>query len=70
MVGGVFILMYVFADRAGGFFGPVLEQLSLATHYQAMGRGVIDIRDVAYFVSFMAFFLYLNVQSVENRRYR
>ena len=70
MIGGVFILMYVFADKAGSFFGPILEQLSLATHYQAMGRGVMDVRDVAYFVSFMAFFLYLNVQSVENRRYR
>jgi hypothetical protein len=35
-----------------------------------MGRGVVDLRDILYFASFMALFLYLNVQTVENRRFR
>ena len=70
VAGFAFLLMYEFADKVGSFFGPVFEQLSLASHYQSMGRGVIDLRDLAYFVSFIAFFLYLNAQSVENRRYR
>jgi ABC-2 type transport system permease protein len=69
VVGGIFIVMYELADNVGDFFGPIFEQLSLATHYQAMGRGVIDLRDLVYFASFIGFFLYLNVQSVENRRY-
>jgi len=68
--GGLFILMYALSTKLGSFFGPISEQLSLASHYQAMGRGVVDWRDVLYFFSFMAFFLYMNVQSVENRRYR
>lgn len=67
--GIVFVLMYQLANRAGPL-APVLEQLSLASHYQAMGRGVVDLRDVLYFLSFMVMFLYLNVQTVENRRYR
>ena len=33
-----------------------------------VGR-VVDLRDVAYFGSIIAFFLYLNVESVENRRH-
>ena len=70
LAGIVFVFMYEWANQAGPDLQPVIEQLSLASHYQAMGRGVIDLRDVLYFVSFMAFFLYLNVQSVENRRYR
>jgi len=70
VAGVVFVGMYEFADKVGSFFGPVCEKLSLASHYQSMGRGVIDLRDVAYFVSFIAFFLYLNTQTVENRRYR
>ena len=36
----------------------------------SLGRGVVDLRDAAYFASFIAFFLYLNVESVENRRCR
>ncbi len=70
VAGGLFVLMYAVADKVGSFLGPVFEQLSLVSHYQSMGRGVIDLRDVAYFISFIAFFLYLNTQSVENRRYR
>ncbi len=70
LIGGMFVVMYEFADKVGGATGSVLEQLSLASHYQAMGRGVIDMRDVLFFVSFAVFFLYLNAQTVENRRYR
>jgi len=68
--GAVFIAMFELSTKLGSFFGPISEQLSLASHYQAMGRGVVDLRDVLYFLSFMTFFLYLNVQSVDNRRYR
>ncbi len=67
--GLVLVGMYDLANETGPL-APILEQLSLSSHYQAMGRGVIDLRDVLYFVSFAAFFLYLNVQTIENRRYR
>ncbi|MDA1196222.1 MAG: ABC transporter permease, partial [Planctomycetota bacterium] len=70
LVSVLFVMMYEQADKAGETFGSILEQLSLASHYQAMGRGVIELRDVAFFVSFAAFFLYVNAQTVENRRYR
>ena len=70
VAGGLFVLVYELAEKVGSFWGPVFEQLSLASHYQSMGRGVIDLRDIAYFASFIAFFLYLNTQTVENRRYR
>ena len=70
LLGGMFVAMYEFSNKVGGALGSVLEQLSLATHYQAMGRGVIDLRDVVFFLTFTLFFLYLNTQTVENRRYR
>jgi ABC-2 type transport system permease protein len=53
--------------------GPVAElgsSLSIASRFRAIGRGVLDLRDVAYFLSFIAFFLYLNAESIENRRHR
>lgn len=70
LIGAGFIAMYQAADDAGSFWGPILEKASLASHYQALGRGVVDFRDIVYFAAFITMFLYLNVQSVENRRYR
>lgn len=64
------ILLQFVAGQTGGGLGSVLERLSVATRFEALGRGVIDVRDVLYFVTFTLFFLYLNAQAVENRRYR
>ena len=69
-IGFVFISMQVIADMTKGVTRTVLDQLSLTSHYQSLGRGVVDFRDVLYFASAILFFLYLNVQSIENRRYR
>ena len=35
-----------------------------------IGRGVIDSRDVIYYVSVVVFFLYLNVRTVESRKWK
>jgi ABC-2 type transport system permease protein len=58
------------AVEVGGFLGAAFERISVSTRYQSLGRGVIDIRDILYFVTFTAFFLYLNTVAVENRRFR
>ncbi len=68
-IGGLFIMLQRMAATSDVSFASALNNLSLTKHYQAMGRGVVDLRDVFYFISFIFFFLYLNVQSVENRRY-
>jgi len=39
---------------------PVLQKLSLVDHFQSMARGVIDLRDFWYFISFIAVFLSLS----------
>jgi len=70
LIGAVFIFMQSIADDVKGGLGRVLESASLTSHFQAMGRGVVDLRDVVYFASAIFFFLYLNVRSIENRRYR
>ncbi|MCE5272792.1 ABC transporter permease subunit [bacterium] len=49
------------------FMVPVLNYLGLATHFESMGRGVIDSRDILYYLSIIGVFLYLNVNVVENR---
>ena len=69
-IGFVFISMQMVAELTKGTTRTLLDQLSLTSHYESLGRGVVDFRDVLYFASAIIFFLYLNVQSIENRRFR
>jgi ABC-2 type transport system permease protein len=47
---------------------PILSYLGLGAHFQSLGRGVIDSRDIIYYLSVIGFFLFLNQLSVESRR--
>ncbi len=64
------VILGMAADRVGGGLGSFFERLSVSTRFEALGRGVVDLRDVVYFLTFAGLFLYLNAQAVENRRYR
>jgi len=48
----------------------VLLRLSLFDRFYNFSRGVIDTRDVAFFVLFAAFFLFLTLQSLSVRKWR
>ncbi|MFO0982064.1 MAG: Gldg family protein [Planctomycetota bacterium] len=49
-------------DSSGleGFVPSFAKQFSLNYHFDSVGRGVIDLRDLAYYASFCGFFLVLN----------
>ncbi len=53
-----------------GWFVHVAEYISLLSHFQNILRGVLDSRDVVYYVSVVALFLYLNVKNIEARKWR
>ena len=48
---------------------PLLRNLGLGAHFESIGRGVIDSRDVIYYLSVIAFFLYLNRLTLRERRW-
>jgi ABC-2 type transport system permease protein len=50
----------------GGFFAA----LSMMDHYDSFIRGVIDTRDLVYYLSFIYFFLFLTKRQLESRRWR
>jgi ABC-2 type transport system permease protein len=52
------------------FLVPVISFLGLGNHYESIGRGVIDSRDIVYYLSMMGVFLFLNVYFIENRKWR
>ncbi len=47
---------------------PVFSYVGLGGHYDSISRGVIDSRDIIYYLSVIVFFLYLNVKSIEVRK--
>jgi gliding motility-associated transport system permease protein len=48
---------------------PFFANLSLSAHFDSIGRGVVDSRDVLYYLSIIVFFLFLNVRLVESRKW-
>ena len=46
---------------------PFFNYLGLGTHFESIGRGIIDTRDIVYYLSVIGVFLYLNLVIVENR---
>jgi ABC-2 type transport system permease protein len=51
-----------------GWLGPMCHFLSLGTHFESIARGVIDSRDVIYYLSVIVFFLFLNTFIVTTRK--
>jgi ABC-2 type transport system permease protein len=48
---------------------PLLQYLSIDYHYNNIGRGVIDSRDVVYYLSLIVFMLALAKLSIESRKW-
>ncbi len=46
----------------------VFKVLGLGVHFDSISRGVIDSRDIIYYLTVIGFFLYLNVKSIQARR--
>ena len=50
--------------------GQVLNHISLYEHFYNFARGVIDTKDIVFFIIFSFFFLFLTLRSLESRRWR
>jgi ABC-2 type transport system permease protein len=57
------------SNLLGQPFGRWLELLGTGARFEAITRGVFDLRDLAYFVSLAALFLVLNVFTLERLRW-
>jgi ABC-2 type transport system permease protein len=56
------------------YFPPLLQrfvsELSLVSHFYSIGRGVIDSRDMLYYLSVIFLFVFLTIRSVESRKWK
>jgi ABC-2 type transport system permease protein len=57
---GIFfhLLFGILGNSFPGFFGNILDYMSLTTHFESISRGVIDTKDLFYFFSIIALGLF------------
>jgi len=52
-----------------GDFDRLVQRLSIAEHYDSMSRGVIDTRDVVYFISLSGIFIVFTKTALQSRKW-
>ncbi|MBI2219638.1 MAG: ABC transporter permease subunit [Acidobacteria bacterium] len=57
-------------DQAGSTVREVVAYLSITKHFEDFAKGVIDTKHVVYYLSFIAFGLFLTAKSVDTERWR
>ena len=62
IIGETFILMSV-----PDVLKPVFAYLGLGSHFQNIGKGVIDTRDIIYYFSVIFIFMYATIRQMESR---
>jgi ABC-2 type transport system permease protein len=70
---GVLLIFWVISwaqDAAGPNLGRVLSHLSLTEHFDSFAKGVIDTKDVIYYLNLIILSLFLTLRSLESKRWR
>jgi ABC-2 type transport system permease protein len=74
MVTFAVFLMFWVINWMATFMGPttqnVLNYVSIIEHLNDFTRGVLDTKHLIYYLSFIAFSLFLTVRSVDSERWR
>ncbi|NUM52680.1 MAG: ABC transporter permease subunit [Candidatus Hydrogenedentes bacterium] len=53
-----------------GIFRQLVIELPLDRHCEQMAQGIVRPQDIAYYILFVAFFLFLTFRALESRRWR
>jgi len=69
LVLGLILTSYFDYDVFEGLLPKIMKQLSLFERFAVFVNGVFDMTGIFYYLSVIAFFLFLSVQSLEKRRY-
>lgn len=71
IVGGLFYLFgtQTLVEYVGGSWGDVLRGVGTGSRFESIQRGVIDLRDLIYYLSLAGIFLILNTLTVDGKRW-
>ncbi len=70
---GTNLLIYILswqAYTASGLKAKVFNYLSFLQHFDELVRGILDTKDIVYFLSFTFFWLFLTHSWIQSRRWR
>jgi ABC-2 type transport system permease protein len=70
---GILLIFWVIgwtADYAGGVWGRILSHLSILEHNESFAKGILDTKDVIYYLNFTGLALFLALRSLEARRWK
>jgi ABC-2 type transport system permease protein len=70
---GVLLLLWVIGwatESAGPTLGTLLSHLSIINHYDSFAKGVIESKDVVFYLNFTLLCLFLTLRSLESKRWR
>ena len=70
---GTLLIFWVISwasDAAGADLGRILSHLSITEHFDSFAKGVIDTKDVIYYLNLTILSLFLTLRSLESKRWR
>ncbi len=68
----IFYFGFLFISKLPVFFGKtddLVQRIGMEFHYNAISKGLIDLRDVVYFCSIIFVFLFLTIESLKRRNF-
>lgn len=69
LIAGVLIAYFIDASKFEGLLPSIMTKLSLFERFNGFVNGMFDMTAIVYYLTVIAFFLFLSVQSLEKRRY-
>lgn len=70
---GAVLLLFVLGwmeSSTSGFAKDLLQNLAIMSHFQDMSKGVINLKDIAYFLLFSGFSLFVTLRILESKKWR
>jgi ABC-2 type transport system permease protein len=65
----LFILGWM-SGEAAGWAKTLLEQVAIMSHFQDLSRGVVNLKDISYFVIFTVLMLFGTLRVLESKKWR
>ncbi len=63
----IIMVLQPFGFMAGGIISKIMNWFSLFSRFDDFGRGILDLRPIIYYLSFVFVFLFLTVRVLEKR---
>lgn len=63
-------LMDIITKRATDWLSESIRYVTLFYHFDTFVKGLVDTRDILFYLSLTVFFLFLSVRVVEARKWR